>query len=371
MDFVEIDGKKYDPYFILDVTKDDTNDHITRSFREKVKRYHPDKYTDPVKKKKYETYFKILSESYQYIKKKREVSKGLRKRKTDKIKDIKNMTSEELKAFNNKFENETKQRIKKNKMKTKDDNTKDDNTKDDNTKDDNTKDDCTKDDNTKDETESYQRLENTDDYEKFKIDIYNQFSDKKFTNDRFNKIFEHIKSKEEDQELNKVLEKSLIHKTTDGFRGYNSADFGSCALVSSFNGLLISGDTLADNGSGYWGSDYSDYNFSYKRAKNPNSKVIIKDDNKRQIESKIKQDDIIKYKQKHSIVYNNTQGNFIQQQSNLYQKIYTDLLEQEKLDETIVKKNISQYGYDTVQKALSGELETSQTYRSVLHKYIQ
>ena len=38
MDIITVDGKKYDPYFILDVTKDDTADNITKSNRTKVKR---------------------------------------------------------------------------------------------------------------------------------------------------------------------------------------------------------------------------------------------------------------------------------------------------------------------------------------------
>ena len=67
MDVITVDGKQYDPYFILDVTRDDTDKHISKSFREKVKKYNPDKYTDKEKKRKYEQYFKILSESYRYI----------------------------------------------------------------------------------------------------------------------------------------------------------------------------------------------------------------------------------------------------------------------------------------------------------------
>jgi preprotein translocase subunit Sec63 len=39
MDVIDIDGKKYDPYFILGVTKDDTGERITKTYREKVKRY--------------------------------------------------------------------------------------------------------------------------------------------------------------------------------------------------------------------------------------------------------------------------------------------------------------------------------------------
>jgi hypothetical protein len=214
------------------------------------------------------------------------------------------------------------------------------------------------------------RLENPDDYKKFEVDIYNQFSDTKFTNEQFNKIFEHIKL--QDGELDQVIEKSLIHKTTDGFRGYNSADFGNCALVSSFNGLLISGDTFGDNGSGYWGSGYSDYKFSYNRAKNPNSRIIVKSDVKQHKQTKVNTEEISKYKQARSnLAYTNTHGNFSQQQNYLDKKIYEDLTQQEHIDEMIVKKNLSQYDNDTIQKALAGELETSKTYKSVLHKYIK
>ena len=44
MDVIDIDGKSYDPYFILGVTKDDSSEHITKSFRKRVKKYHPDKF---------------------------------------------------------------------------------------------------------------------------------------------------------------------------------------------------------------------------------------------------------------------------------------------------------------------------------------
>ena len=68
MDVIEIDGKTYDPYFILDVTREDSSSHIVKSFREKVKKYHPDKYTDPKKKEKCEFFLKkILKKSMQYI----------------------------------------------------------------------------------------------------------------------------------------------------------------------------------------------------------------------------------------------------------------------------------------------------------------
>ena len=52
MDVITINNKQYDPYFILGVTKDDTIDFISKIFRKKVKKYHPDKYIDQKKKRK-------------------------------------------------------------------------------------------------------------------------------------------------------------------------------------------------------------------------------------------------------------------------------------------------------------------------------
>lgn len=322
MDIVTVDGKQYDPYFILDVTKDDSSEHITRSFRTKVKKYHPDKYTDLVKKKKYEQYFKILSESYQYIKNKRE---STRINKNGHKSEEKKSSSKEMDEFNKEFNTPNNP-------------------------------------NSYGYGENYNRLEKMEDYENLDVNICNQFSDKKFSNDEFNDIFEYTKQK--DEEYDKVVEKSLVHKTTDGFRGYNSSDFGNCALVSSFNGLMVTGDTFGENGVGYWGSGYSDYRYSYKRANNPSSRVIVpKDAVKRTQIKKITQSDINEYKKRYNIKIDRSQS-----QPDIETIIYGDLVEKEKEDEMLVKKYISQYDKATIKKALAGELDQSQTYKSVLQK---
>jgi len=328
MDVIDIDGKKYDPYFILGVTKDDTGERITKTYREKVKRYHPDKYIDTEKKKKYEKYFKILSESYQYIKKKREQSKGViryKKNSKDDKQQTKVMTNDDLKEFNQTFKKE--------------------------------------DPNSHGYGDNYDRLTKMEDYDNLEIDICNQFTDKKFSNDDFNDIFEYNKKKDEDYD--KVIEKSLIHKTTDGFSGYNSSDFGNCALVSSFNGLMITGDMLGENGVGYWGSDYSDYKYSYKGVKNPNSKVIVSKQN-RSIK-KVTQKDINDYKSKYNSIGDESD---FSKQKKIDDLIYGELVEKEKQDEFLVKKYIAQYDKGTVEKALRGELPKSQTYKDFLQKYI-
>ena len=85
-------------------------------------------------------------------------------------------------------------------------------------------------------------------------------------------MFEYQKQVEESEQNNEI---GLIHKTTDGFYGYNTADIKDCALVSSFNGLLITGDDLGESGVGYWSNNYGDYRQSYKSAKNPENKIKV------------------------------------------------------------------------------------------------
>jgi curved DNA-binding protein CbpA len=320
MDIIKVDGKEYDPYFILDVTREDDNTHITKSFRSKVKKYHPDKYTDPKKKEKYEKYFKILNESYRYIKSKREICS--KKDKGHVQSETKNMCKDDLDKFNKTFDKK-----------------------------------IDVDENT------YERIKNIDDYKNTKdIDIYNLFDTKKFKIDEFNNLFEYNKQTQE-QERDKIIERSLIHKTSDGFYGYNSNNVDNCALVSTFNGLMISGDILENNGC--WGSNYGDYKFSYKLAKNPQKLVNVK---VKQKTKTINPDEYIQnYKSTKPII----KGNFQQQNKNFEKKIYENLIEQELHDEEIVKKYIDQYDNNTISKAFSGELPQSIKYSSVIQKYLE
>ena len=364
MDVITVDGKKYDPYFILDVTRDDTDDHVRASFRSKVKRYHPDKYTDLDKKRKYEKYFKILSESYTYIKTKRESCNVLlnnyrdRKHKNkDKIANSKRknkprektisedspddekyqvkqkMSTEELDQFNEHFGNDTV--------------------------------------NSGGYGEGYIRLQKLEDYENLDVEVVNQFGKGKFCNERFNRIFEQTKQIDDEED---VSQRALVHKTTDGFHGYNTSDFGNCALVSSFGGLMISGD-ISKNG--YWGSGYSDYQYSFRSPKNPNSRVIVKDTDDKagktiKMQKPITQDDISRYKTEYNRITPNTTS--ARNQSQILDKtIYESLIEKEKEDEQIVKKYMGDYYTDPtiVQRALRGDLDQSPTYTSVMRQYIR
>lgn len=336
MDIITIDGKQYDPYFILDVTKDDSIDDIKRSFRQKVKKYHPDKYTDPLKKQKYEKYFKILSESYEYIKNKRQDS--FSRNKSKKINSKKSsdetilMKKEKLDDFNKTFEK-------------------------------------TIDPNYFGYGEDYTRMERVEDYEDIDIKLCNQFENKKFTTKEFNRLFEYNKNTQDDDK-DKIITKSMIHKTTDGFFGYNTSDITNCALVSTFNGLLVTGDDFGEGGVGYWGNNYSDYKFSYKTSKNPNSKIILPKSNDIVI-NKVTQQEISKYKNEYDKINRSSSGNYSQQQNILYKNTYEDLVKKELQDKNMVLKYIKQYDDTTVKKALSGELPESPKYISALRKYIR
>lgn len=336
MDVITVNGKQYDPYFILDVTRDDSDKHISKSFREKVKKYHPDKYIDKEKKTKYEQYFKILSESYRYIQEKRSVSGDLRK---------------DYKSKNDKVPSLDGPKNKKTTKKTKTHNI-----------------------NPNDfgYGDDYKRMEKIEDYEKENLNIFKQFGKKKFSLNEFNTMFDYNR-RNEDQD--NITSKALIHKTTDGFSGYNSADFGNSALVSSFNGLLITGDDFGERGVGYWGANYSDYKYSYKRGtKNPDRRIQVpKDYNS----SSTKFDENIDKKySEYKCNYNNENFktkeriNFKTEQDIFYEKTYNKLLEKEQHDKKMVMKYIDHYDEQTIKMALTGELDKTPTYTSALKKYI-
>jgi curved DNA-binding protein CbpA len=351
MDVITVDGKQYDPYFILDVVREDTDKHISKSFREKVKKYHPDKYTDKDKKKKYEQYFKILSESYRYIQDKRSNSGDLQQkyknRKSETTNDQSHVTKNKknIKKTKKDFEELNENYDKKIKSLNPNDFGYGD---------------------------DYKRMEKIEDYEKENLNICKQFGKKKFSLTEFNKMFEYNR-RNEDQD--NITSKALIHKTTDGFSGYNSADFGSSALVSSFNGLLITGDDLGERGVGYWGGNYSDYKYSYKRGtKNPDRRIQVPKDFVPESQRKKFDENLDKKYSEYKCNYHKNsykkQSNFKNEQDILYEKTYNELLEKEQYDKNIVMKYIDQYDEQTVRMAMSGELDQTPTYTSTLKKYI-
>lgn len=340
MDVITVDGKEYDPYFILDVTRDDPDKHISKSFREKVKKYHPDKYTDKEKKIKYEKYFKILSESYQYIKNKRSNKGDLSGsyKKTNKKQTVKKKTREDFEELNKSCDKKVE----------------------------------LLDSNDFGYGENYKRMQKIEDYDNEDIVFCNQFDKKKFSISEFNRIFEY---NQRNEDTDKVVSKALIHKTSDGFSGYNSGDLGSSALVSSFNGLLITGDDLGERGIGYWGNNFSDYKYSYKKSsKNPDKQIRVPENFKSKMKNEKFNENVEKKYSEYKTKYSNERigktGSFKNEQDILYKNTYDNLLEKEEYDKNLVMKYINQYDKETIKMALSGELDQTPTYMSTLKKYI-
>lgn len=333
VDIITIDGEDYDPYFILGVASDDTDEHINQIFRKKVKKYHPDKVKDKNDKKKYEYYFKIIVECYGYIKNKRsscDLKKNRRSRSQKQSQKQTCLSKNELEEFNKSFEKKYKS-----------------------------------DSDKKDNKKRLQKIEDYVEQDNIEQDntIAKQFSKTKFSNKDFNAVFEYNKNLQKDD----IASKTLIYKTNDGFFGYNTSDVGDCAMVSSFNGLLISGDTVGEMGRGYWGNSYSDYNQCYGNAvKNPKGKLNIEKickENKKNIidEPKVKTT-FNEYKRDYNTFKYTVQNNYNKEQEKLFKRTFDHLLEKEKWDEQVVMKFKNQYDSSVIEQALNGELERTPTF---------
>jgi len=83
---IDIDGYEFDPYFMLDITQDDNDEKLKRAFKEKAKKYHPDKAKNDKERRKFENRFRIIYECYNYIKTKRENKLKRRQKKKKKKK---------------------------------------------------------------------------------------------------------------------------------------------------------------------------------------------------------------------------------------------------------------------------------------------
>lgn len=337
MELICIDDEYYDPYIILGVVQDDTDEHIAKAFKIRAKKYHPDKArknnTEEIKK--YEHRFKLILKSYEYIKNKR--TNNLKNNHQNIQKEVKTKfsTTEEIKQFNENFEKATG--ISPNDFGYGD----------------------------------YKRMESVDDYKEFKINIINQFRNKKFSSKKFNKIFEYLQSLEDDNSDNQ--NKSLIHKTTDGFYGYNTSNLNNCAMVSSYNGLLITGDNLGESGVGYWDSNYGDYRLIYKKPKNPDKQIKLPSEFKSRVDDTEKTVKTRDYK-KYTNEYNNTNFkrnnvSFQNEQDIIYKKSLEQLVEKQEEDKKMVLKYINQYDNETIQQAMNNTLDKSPNFIEMLKEH--
>lgn len=322
-EYICVDEEYYDPYFILGVTRDDSDSHIAKAYKTRAKKYHPDK--APVDKiKKYEKRFAIVLESYEFIKKRRRAIGVKRELKNE---------SQSVDDFNKEFEKITSPY------------------------------------DFGYGTQS--RIQDADEYKSFETNIVNQFRGKKFSKEAFNKLFTYnkkIQTREDDH-----TSKALVHKTSDGFYGFNTADLANCALVSSFNGLLITGDNFGENGVGYYSNEYSDYKHSYNSAKNPENILELN-----KIENEDENDDeeedvnglYKKYKSVYKTPVNVKGGSYSQQQEQLMKNVMNDLIEKEEHDKEMIMRYNKIYKKELLKQALEGRLDTSPNFiRALKYHY--
>lgn len=354
METICIGGEYFDPYYVLGVVKDDTIEDITKAFKLKAKKYHPDKVVES-QRKKYERRFRIIMESYNYIRNKRTSH-----RDSNRSLDFSFLSYSDPNEFTGSDVSETNNNIK--------------------TEFDIASETSSKYDNPNDfGYGEIQRLGSIEEYEKYDdSQIINQFRDRKFSTDEFNKIFDYIKIKTEGQneEANdKINEKTLIHKTTDGFWGYNTCDLGNCASVSTYSGLMITGDNWGESGVGYWDGNYSDYRLTYKNKYDPSKVVNVPKD------FKVREPKILETKSKpisysdalsdiaKSIGRKNIATTFGDESAKMYKRNLDCLIEKKEADKEMILKYAHQYDKNTVKHAIDGTLDKSPELIDILNQH--
>jgi hypothetical protein len=347
MDQIIIDNVSYDPYFFIGVTPDDPLDHISKVYKRKAKLIHPDKLSkeDKKSKKKVEErikHFKILVACFEYIDSKKKSFTNKHRRKDNDyvqtedlnvpLKDFDN--SESLDTFNDSFE-----RLRLN--------------------------------NPNDF--GYQvsnRLEKKEDYENFDYKPAKIFS-RNFNSSEFNKAFEYREAQFQSEKETHVI----IHKTSDGFNGYNSANLGNCASVSSFNGLLMVGDNFGQSGIGYNDVNYSDYKQSFEAPVNPDKKIRIPENFKGKTklstsplsssEMKRKLDSQMSHRNQVLTEKGSNIPNFAEQERVLLSRQKRSLREKVDQDKQFILQFQHLYNEQTVNDALNNRLLTSADYQNV------
>ena len=346
-DIIIIDKIECNPYFVLGVTPDDNIEHITKMYREKAKRAHPDKMSKEDKKSSKKVaeriqYFKIVVQCFEYLQNKKQnfmqvnrnthvtpssvdMNIPLESFENQNQADNFNKSFEKLRVSNpNDFGYEVKDRLTK-----------------------------------------------VDDYEKFSYKPIKQFDSKQFDQGSFNKTFEYNKFQyEKDSKINE--ERQIIHKTTDGFAGYNSASLGGCASVSSYNGLLLVGDNFGKSGVGYSDTNFSDYQQSFQAAGNPNKKVSVPETfvanplkdaplTASQMTKQVNR----QLQNRGNIEVNNSgpsRSNFESAQEELLRRQQLELEQKIGQDREFILQYQGLYDQNTLQSAFSGNLITSPDY---------
>lgn len=333
MEKITIAGELIDPYFVLDVVESDSEKFVTKSFRKKAKMWHPDKITmkDPIEIEKAKKHFKILVESYEYIinrlrhfnREQSQYREQITNPKNDNIpvKSIDN--SQELHAFNEEFDRLHVA-------------------------------------TPNDFGYNADRLKDTKEYEDFNYKPYKLFDSKKFNPEEFNKAFEY-----QQETYGKSQDLSVYDKTNDGFNPFNGSELNGMANVSSFNGLMIVGDTFGQSGQGYYDSSYSDYKKTFEVPKNPenvlniptefklkNVEKLSESEAKKQLQLQINSRNIPTQPQRHN-------KTFKFQEEELLSKQKQEIEDKIKKDKQVIIDYQNMYDKTLIESALNNNLVTS------------
>lgn len=308
MDIVEVDNKLYDPYHILGVTKDDDNETVVYAFKKRVKKYHPDKVQEISQKKKYEKFFRILVASLEYIQNKRKDTI------VSKHKPVISPPKHHIEPSSQSNPTDFGYG-------------------------------------------NYKRLSNIDEYKNNVPKIAAPIKDLKSNSKNFNNVFEYNKSLWNNESSNSG---ALIHRTTDGFYGFNAGDLDNCAIVSSFNGLLITGDDFGEEGLGYYGPNYSDYKHAYENAPNPNKTQI--NEGLSNPKKKLKSKEPLRTQgctdlESIQELEPNGQETLAEASRKLYLRAVKQLKREVENDKNRVLKYKNMYDQQLVEQALDGQLE--------------
>lgn len=329
-----------DPYFFLGVTPADDINFVTKVFRKKAKKLHPDKnYFSTNEEKNYSReQFQLLIQCYEYI-----------------ISNHNNLDSFDLKQSYNKQSTQysqyssspTNTNLKKQKI---------------------IFDELS---NNISETNninsfgygSIDKLKSKDDYDTLKPSIHKVFNEKSFDVTTFNNVFDYQKNKSKKNKSTK--NNGLIHRTSDGFFGYNSDKLGDCSIVHSYNGLLLVGDDFGESGKGYFSSNYSDYKYSFDTSKNPTNLPSISEleSIKPPLDNSKPKKAFSNYSQCYSELTHQLNGNnkmsFVDSNTFFEQKKRFDLFETIDQDKKFVSKYIHLYPKQTVESANKNMLKKS------------
>ena len=359
MDEMVIDKTAYDPFFILGVTPEDSIEHITKEFRRKAKHLHPDKLSSNERNNtklvlKRSKQFKILVDCYEFISNKKQNYNNSRKGKESvNVPNYDDLTpksfdnTDELESFNQKFNNIKLV-------------------------------------NPNDfgyETDRIGSLnENGNNFESLKQQYSSSshrphqiFDTKSFNSHDFNKAFEYQQQQyKDDKDDTGDNDKSIIiHKTSDGFNGYNSVILDNCASVSSFNGVMIVGDNFGQTGVGYNDTYYSDYRQTFQGPRNPNQLSVpenFQSTSSRDLKPLTKAEIAkqIRMRESQTLVPtgNGSKGDFNFQEERLLDKQKQELVNKVEHDREFILQYQHLFDKQTIEDALNNRLLTSKDYQT-------